>query len=260
MSSPSPNPISVGLLVLKARRVSRPRPKGSATVDHSVLANVLATLKEGGVAALVAERQTIAGYRDLLEAEDPNSLNEAGALAFWINLYNAGALDLAAETVATGEPTVLRVAGGFSRRWASVGGEELSLTDIEHGKIRRFSDPRIHAGLVCGSASCPTLRFEPFVAEDLEQQLDDQMRHFLVSGGAVRDEARNRLLLSRIFLWYGADFTRPRRMPTVLPTRKAAIADALGRWLAPDIEAWRLTSGPRIEFRPYDWSLACSIG
>ena len=56
--------------------------------------------------------------------------------------------------------------GAFDAPWAMVGGESLSLNDIEHGKIRRFRDPRIHAALVCGSVSCPTLRYEPF-GEDL---------------------------------------------------------------------------------------------
>lgn len=258
-SSPSPNPITVGLHVLKARRVSRPRPTGSETIDHSDLATVLAKLKAGGVPALADQRRALADYRNHLGTVDPNSMTRAEALAYWINLYNAGALDLAAETAATGEETVLRVAGGFSRRWASVAGEELSLMDIEHGKIRRFGDPRIHGGLVCGSASCPTLRYEPFVADDLDDQLDDQMKRFLVGGGAVGDEAANRLYLSRIFLWYGADFTRPHRMPTVLPARKASIADALGRWFAPEIEGWRLVAGPAVVFQPYDWSLTCAV-
>ena len=83
-------------------------------------------------------------------------------LAFWLNLYNAGALALAADTLSAGENTVLRIPGAFDAPWAMVGGESLSLNDIEHGKIRRFGDPRIHAALVCGSASCPTLRYEPF--------------------------------------------------------------------------------------------------
>lgn len=258
-SSPSPNPISVGLLVLKARRVTRPDPQGSTRLDHSRLGKVLGVLKTSGVSALPAMRPDIAAYRDQMAEVNPDTLTAAGALAYWMNLYNAGALDLAAETAASGKTTVLRVAGSFSRRWASVAGEALSLTDIEHGKIRRFRDPRIHGGLVCGSASCPTLRYEPFVAEDLDEQLDDQMRQFLLGGGAVRDEGSNQLLLSRIFLWYGADFTRPRRMPTILPTRKKTIVDALGRWLAPEIENWRLVAGPKIVFQPYDWSLACSI-
>jgi hypothetical protein len=64
-----------------------------------------------------------------------------------------------------GPPTpggsVLRMPGAFSAPFVTVAGERLSLDAIEHAKIRRFADPRIHAALVCGSVSCPTLRPPP---------------------------------------------------------------------------------------------------
>jgi len=225
-----------------------------------MLNEVLAALRRGGASVLADHRGTLAAYRDELAAIDPDALTRNGALAYWINLYNAGALDLAAEASTRSESTVLRVPGGFRRAWAHVAGESLSLDAIEHGKIRRFKDPRIHGGLVCGSASCPTLRYEPFTAEELDEQLDDQMRSFLAGGGAVQDEAGSRLHLSRVFLWFGGDFTRPSRMPTLLPARKAVVADALGTWLAPEVDSWRLTNGPTVTFQPYDWSLSCTIG
>lgn len=236
-----------------------PAPAGTADANHDALAAVLNDLRASGIAVLPDRREALAAYRSQLTLIDPDRLSPAAALAYWMNLYNAGALDLAAQAVAAGAASVLRVGRAFDRIWAEVAGEELTLNDIEHGKIRRFGDPRIHGGLVCGSASCPTLRYEPFTGDALPAQLDDQMASFLAGGGAVRDEAQSKLLLSRVFLWYGADFTRPNRMPTLLPARKAAIADALGTWLPPDLEQWRLAAGPHIAFQPYDWSLACRV-
>ena len=100
--------------------------------------------------------------------------------------------------------------------------------EIEHAKIRRFRDPRIHAALVCGSVSCPTLRREPFSGAGIDAQLEAQMRSFLEHGGAVADRPSNALSLSRVMLWYGGDFTRPNRMPTNLrrcpPASTQAIA------------------------------------
>lgn len=254
-----PNPLAVGLSILKARRVAKPAPRGKNVIDHAILGAVLDDLGADGISALADSRDRLRKYRESLEATEPDELTRFGSLAFWMNLYNAGALDLAAETNERGESSVLRVAGGFSRPWATVSGEALSLEAIEHGKIRRFGDPRIHGGLVCGSASCPTLRYEPFRADGLDGQLDEQMSSFLAGGGAFADQGNNRLLLSRVFLWYGADFTRPNRMPTLWPARKSAIADALGRWLADDIESWRITAAPHVAFQPYDWSLACKV-
>ena len=258
-TSPSPNPLVVAVSIMRARRVRRPAPKGSGVVDHGELAPVLADLETSGVPGLATHRRALSEYRNSLQQVDPDQLSPREALAFWMNLYNAGALDLAAEAATAGDSSVLRVPGGFQRQWAQVAGEQLSLDDIEHGKIRRFGDPRIHGGLVCGSASCPTLRYEPFSGSALDDQLEEQMGTFLAGGGAVRDTAANTLYLSRIFLWYGADFTRPNRMPTILPARKRAVLDALGRWLEPEIETWRVTAGPTVKFQPYDWSLACAI-
>jgi hypothetical protein len=261
MSQPSgPNPAAVAWSALRASRLSRPAPIGSGTVDHGELSAVLDALRRGGVGALVPRRVELKAYRDRLGEVDPDSLSRAEALAFWLNLYNAGALDLAAEGFGAATDSVLRIPGGFTRLWADVAGEALSLDGIEHGKIRRFSDPRFHSALVCGSASCPTLRYEPFTGDRLEAQLDDQMRSFLSSGAAIADDSTNTLRLSRIFLWYGADFVRPHRMPAWIPAGKRAVVRSLLPWLGGDVRRWVETTRPSIEFQPYDWSLACAVG
>lgn len=258
MSSKGPNPLLAGWSMLRAMRVRRPNPTGDATVSHHQLDGILALLREEGVPGLLGQRDSIAAYRTRLAGIDPDSLPHAHALAFWVNLYNAGALDVAAETTGRNEPSVLRVPGAFRRPWVTVAGEALSLDDIEHGKIRRFKDPRIHGALVCGSASCPTLRYAAYRGADLDKQLDDQMRRFLKGGGAVYDPASNRLELSRVFLWFGADFVRPHRMPAWLPSSKRAVARAVSGWLDPQVGSAAETAA--IGFQSYDWGLACAIG
>jgi hypothetical protein len=238
----------------------RPAPDGHGATGHDELAAVLDELRRGGVPALVPLQGKLAEYRTRLETIDPDSLARPEALAYWLNLYNAGALNLAADAFAHGTASVLRVPGGFSRPWATVAGEVLSLDAIEHGKVRRFGDPRIHGALVCGSASCPTLRYEPFDGNRLDQQLTDQMQAFLAGGGAVADRTDNVLLLSRVFLWYGGDFVRPHRMPSWLPGTRRAVAAALHRWLAPEVASWVEQSEPSVGLLPYDWSLACAVG
>jgi len=253
-----PNPIQVGGAILKARRTRRPMPTGVATLSHDDLARVLGELKQGGITTLPDQGDALARYRDRLGATDPRMLTRVEALAYWINLYNAGALSLAADAVDADADSVLRVAGAFNEGWVTVNGEMLTLNDIEHGKIRRFGDPRIHAALVCGSVSCPTLRYEPY-GGDVEGQLDDQMRSFLASGGAAIDREAGTLRLSRVFLWFGRDFVAPHRMPTILPSRRRSMANALTPWLLPSDAAWVRTTVPKVEFADYDWGLACSI-
>jgi hypothetical protein len=63
---------------------------------------------------------------------------------------------LAGDAFRQAEDSVLRVPGAFTRPLATIGGRPLTLTEIEHGKIRRFGDPRIHGALVCGRTTRPT--------------------------------------------------------------------------------------------------------
>jgi hypothetical protein len=254
----SPNPISVGFSVLRALRVSRPRPQSrAADPDHSALTEILESVALNGVAVLPDRLDELDAYARSLSGVRPDDLTGDAALAYWLNLYNAGALTLAGETVATRQPSVLRLPGAFTRDFVTVAGESLSLNDVEHGKIRRLGDPRIHAALVCGSASCPTLRLEPYEGSRLDAQLDDQIRGFLAAGGSVSED--DTLLLSRVFLWYGADFVRPGRMPTFLPASRRRIATSLGPWLPIDQREWLGSGRRRVAFQPYDWSLACSV-
>jgi hypothetical protein len=117
----------------------------------------------------------------------------------------------------------------------------------------------IHAALVCGSVSCPTLRYEPFEGVYVYRQLDQQLLYLLQAGGAVADRDRNELRLSRVLLWYGGDFLRPQRMPTWIPAPRKALVKSLLPWLADDVGGWVETSKPKVRFKSYDWSLGCAI-
>jgi hypothetical protein len=244
---------------MRARRKRTPDPYGNGSVDHRGLDSVLGTLRASGIPGLTDEITALASYRDELASIEPDELTRDEALAFWINLYNAGALYVAAVAAKSGVDSVLRVPGGFQRTWTNVAGEALSLDDIEHGKVRRFGDPRIHGALVCGSVSCPTLRYEPFTGAALDDQLDAQMRAFLTDGGARADREARTLILSRLFLWYGGDFSRPASMPTWLPSRRQNLARAVARWLPEADRSWVLGSSPKVAFAGYDWGLDCSI-
>ena len=228
-------------------------------VDHTPLARVLDRLARNGVSTLVDASDELAHYRDALASIDPDELTPAGSLAFWINLYNAGALQRAGQAYSHDYESVLRVPGAFSALWVTVCGESMSLDDIEHGKIRRFGDPRIHGALVCGSVSCPTLRGEPFDGARLDQQLDGQMRFLLSNGGGRLDRTENTLHLTRVLKWYGGDFVRPHRMPTLRPARASDLTAAISRWLNPDDARYVVGNQPKVVFAAYDWGLGCSV-
>lgn len=249
--------------MLRSRRVERPSPSSSLTtsapIDDSDLAAVLSAIAAHGIAGIVSSLPPLDRWIDAASGLDPAGLNHNDALAFWINLYNAGTLRAVATTYKVGASSVLRVPGAFTAPWVIIAGEPLTLDNIEHGKIRRFGDPRIHGALICGTASCPTLRKVPFHGSTIDADLDDQMRSFMTAGGYRLDGSPNTLTLSRIFKWYGSDFVHPTRMPTLIPSGSQRVARAAARWMTPSDRTHVLDSSPKVSFAPYDWSLGCSI-
>ncbi len=182
----------------------------------------------------------------------------AAQLAFLINAYNAGTVDL----VLSGYPGISSIkdlGGLFSSPWKKrflpLLGKERTLDEIEHELIRgsgRFSDPRIHFAVNCASIGCPALRSEAYDSVRLDVQLEEQARRFL------SDRSRNRLeggvlRISPIFKWYRGDFEQGWRGAQSLGAFLALYFDALGL-TSKQAQALREGNLP-IEFRDYDWRL-----
>ena len=229
------------------------------TVDHTDLGQVLDTFVTSGIASLADSAGALEQYRNSMESIDPDRLGAAEALAYWMNLYNAGALRAAGVAFDDDMGSVLRIPGAFTTPWAYVAGTDLSLDDIEHGKIRRFGDPRIHGALVCGSASCPTLRSEPFTGAALDDQLDDQLRFFIAHGGGSVHRAGNTVWLSSVFKWYGRDFSSPHSMPNLAPPVTERLRDTIAYWFDERDARYIWERRPTVVYMPYDWGLGCSV-
>jgi hypothetical protein len=258
-TSTSPNVLRAGLSIVSALvKVRPPDGSGFASMNHDRFASVLQFLRDDVVRLLPDAVEELDRYLDELASVEPEHLSRDEALAFWINMYNAAGLRLGAAAVGEGVATVFGVPGAFTTPVVTVDSEALSLDQIEHGKIRRFGDPRIHAGLVCGAMSCPTLRREPYTGE-IELQLDDQMRRFLADGAIRVVPAAGEVVLSPIFSWFGRDFVAPHRMPTLLPARRRTVLEALTPWLDDETAGWIKEVKPSIRYSSYDWRLGCAI-
>lgn len=133
-------------------------------------------------------------------------------LAFLINAYNAWTVKLILENYPV--KSIKDIGGIFSSPWKKkffkLFDKETSLDWIEHDKIRpTYKEPRIHFALVCASIGCPGLRAEAFVAEKLNQQLDDSTKRFLNDPSRNHfDQSNKELALSSIFKWYKDDFVK----------------------------------------------------
>lgn len=155
-------------------------------------------------------------------------------LAFLINAYNAWTVKLILENYPV--KSIKDIGGLFSSPWKQkffkLFDKETSLDWIEHEKVRPlFKEPRIHFALVCASIGCPGLRDEAFIAEKLNQQLDDSTKLFLNDSSRNRYEVANKeLALSSIFKWYKEDFVKAKGsvQAFIFPYMDSLKSEALG--------------------------------
>lgn len=139
----------------------------------------------------------------------PHTLADgAERMAFYINTYNV----LAMQMVMGHWPVAsIKDPGNLLRPvWklpaGKAAGAEVTLHQVEHEILRPMKDPRIHLAIVCASLSCPDLRPEPYTAEKLDGQLEDQTRRFLQNPAKGLRVEGETIHLSKIFDWFEADF------------------------------------------------------
>jgi hypothetical protein len=196
-----------------------------------------------------AQRARLNGVvKAVAQADLPST--KAGRLAFWSNAYNVNVLAKVVTARATpGFESVIKVDGFFDADQITVAGEAITLNDLENKRIRPLGDARIHAALVCAAMSCPPLRSEPFTAEQLEVQFDDQCRRWVNDRSKFR-VTNERLGMSQILDWYGEDFNTPPFHSQVGFVRAyAETTGGLARFIAGH------DGRPPVEYLAYDWSL-----
>ncbi len=126
-----------------------------------------------------------------------------------------------------------------------VGGRTISLDEIEQDTLRPQVGFRIHATLVCAARSCPPLRSGAYLADKLDEQLDDAMRGWLSREdlNSFQPE-KKRAELSKICDWYGKDFEKS----------AGGVRAVLAKY-APAKYADFLKTEYKIGFQAYNWDL-----
>ena len=134
-------------------------------------------------------------------------------LAFWINVYNVGAVKMVLDHPGIGSLNEVGNKPGSVWKMDAlvVGGKSYSLDAIEHQILRKLKEPRIHFAVVCASVSCPDIRAEAYHKDGLDRQLNDQVGRFLANSrkGLHIDTAGKRLVVTKLFEWFGGDFGGP---------------------------------------------------
>jgi len=211
------------------------------------------------------DMKTLDEYVNLIANASPLSRKELfptkrDVLAYWINAYNAlviravlQAWPIRSVTDVKSGSNFVRGQGFFANRKYRVGGEWISLYDLENRHIRNEQDPRVHFALNCASGSCPPLPNTTFKSDELEKTLDAAARGFVNSEENVFvSEKRTSVFLSKIFDWYEDDFLKALRRPG------ATILDYLLLYAeAPLAERLRTAKAAKydIAYLEYDWTL-----
>ena len=149
---------------------------------------------------------------------------ESEQIAYWVNAYNVFTLDAIVDHypiqrrwfswfTLIPRNSIKQIDGVWTRlRWRA-GGDDMTLDELEHETLRvQYDEPRIHFAVNCAAVSCPPLRLEPYVGEQLDRQLSLAAREFLDSELGLQVEG-SRLRVSRVFSWYGEDFVPDVRGP-----------------------------------------------
>ena len=230
-------------------RFTPSNPIDPAQVSHQMLNDVLQSYVQDGIVNYPAIQvdQRFAVYLSLLDRVNPSGLDtEPDRLAFWINAYNACAIQGILDGYSP-KPYIgwYRF---FKTRTYGIGGARINLSDLEHEILRKeFHEPRIHFAIVCASSSCPKLPSWAYNAAQLDQQLTESARAFINDPTRNRFDRRQRIAyLSKIFDWFENDFA----------TSAGSVLQFVSYYVHDVDVAHELTQGDyRIAYLEYDWSL-----
>ncbi len=187
------------------------------------------------------------------------SKNEA--VAFWINAYNFYMIKIVLEKGFKNgslEIDSVKDLGSFfspykifTQEINNVSGKDMSLDQIEKKtllgeafKKKGWKDARIHFAVNCASVGCPPLVTQPYTANNLDKQLDENIkkafktkRHLHIKG--------EELFLTHLFKWYKKDFEEA----------AGSVKGFIRKYIEDPKLQGQIDKASKIEHIDYDWKL-----
>ncbi len=103
--------------------------------------------------------------------------------AFLINAYNAASVKLIVDHFPLKSVQELGrffgLVSPFKKASIRLFGKSVSASELQTKVIELTHDPRVHFALACPAKGCPVLRYEPYLPQWVNHQLDDAVLHFL---------------------------------------------------------------------------------
>jgi hypothetical protein len=198
------------------------------------------------------------------------NLSKEERTAFWINTYNFCTIKLILENypiqpkwymIIYPDNSIMQIAGAWTKEFHEILREEYTLQEIEQDfLLKRYKDPRICFAISNASVGGATLRNEPYKAERLDEQLNDQVKKYLgTDKGMHWDKDKNILFLSNVFQTHTKTFLES-DLAKIKKFRKQKDEERV--WFnfvlpyLPEEDVRRLEAGEtRIKFIEFDWHL-----
>ena len=186
-------------------------PAPGAELLHRPLDQILDVNVRDGLVyyrALKAERGRLDRYVASLNVTPATyqGWSKAQQMAFWVNAYNAFALELVINHYPL-HGTVRQIPGGFDKTVWRAAGRSVTLDQIEKTILPEFKEPRLYLALGRGAVGGGRLRSEAYTADRLEKQLAGIQSDFVNDRHMYRlDRLTNTVFVSPIVSWHEAEF------------------------------------------------------
>jgi hypothetical protein len=181
---------------------------------------------------------------------DVKSMSTDDKIAFYVNAYNACCIKLCLDHYPLHSP--LDIDGFFDKdkNKFKVGGEDLSIANIEYDRLIPLGDMRAHFAIVCSDRGCPPLHAGAYTGAAIDQELDAASRRFVADKrNLVVDPKKKEVQISKLFEWYGKDFTSDAKRPAAKPELY------LLTWAGEDAKSVLASGGYTVKIIEWNWTL-----
>ena len=179
---------------------------------------------------------------------DVKAMTRDEQIAFYVNAYNACCVKMVLDRYPVHAP--VDIDGFFDKIKFRIGGEDLTVSNIEYDRLIPLKDMRAHFAIVCADRGCPPLANTAYIGAAIDSELDAAAKRFVADKrNLVVDPAKNEVQISKLFEWYGKDFAGD-------PVRPAAKPELyLMNWAEGDAKSVLAAGNYSVKIIEWSWTL-----
>ena len=208
-----------------------------------------------------------------LERREYDKWNREEKIAFWINAYNIFTL----KTVIDNYPikpvrykllmypanSIRHISNFWGRNYFNVMGTQYTLREIERDVLlKEFSEAKICFAVSYATGSSASLRNEPYLGINLNEQFDEQTEKFFAKTSALKIDSSARIVyistIFSIFDWHKEAFLNQygtnKNFREQKPIDRAAL-NCIKNYISKKEAEYLLRQKYEVKYIKYDWTL-----